>query len=184
MLWPDKRQRDKGFAGTIDRTTERSYIRIPARSIPSSSSTWSSGLPAEPFKKVFDQDGNFKLGPIPKGFPVNLAANYQPVADVSADQWAAHEANFAELVGEFLLNWPSLDVNADDAHLLDWAARLRGPLLKLLKCPDFVLNRGHYFGTSEFNDTSALSDEEKSYGYERPLSDNDKRALIEFIKTF
>jgi hypothetical protein len=184
LLWPEKRQRDKGFDGYIARTTERSYVNIPARSIPVELQRLVDGLPAEPYKKVFDQDGNFKLGPIPKGFPINLAANYQPAADVSADQWATHEANFAALVGEFLVNWPSLDVNADDAHLLDWAARLRGPLLKLLKCPDFVLNRGHYFGTSEFNDTSALSNEEKSYGYETPLSDNDKRALIEFIKTF
>ena len=126
----------------------------------------------------------FQAGADSKGLPVNLAANYQPVADVSADQWVAHEAHFAELVGDFLVNWPSLDLNADDAHLLDWAARLRGPLLKLLKCPDFVLNRGHYFGTSEFNNTSALTSDEKSYGYETPLSDSDKRALIEFVKTF
>jgi hypothetical protein len=159
-------------------------VNIPARSIPVELQHLLDGLPAEPFKKLWDQDGNFKLGPIPKGFPVNLAANYQPVADVSADQWVAHEAHFGELVGAFLINWPSLDLNADDAHLLDWAARLRGPLLKLLKCPDFVLNRGHYFGTSEFNNTSALTSEEKSYGYETPLSDSDKRALIEFVKTF
>jgi hypothetical protein len=45
-------------------------------------------------------------------------------------------------------------------------------LLKLSKCPDFVVNRGHYFGTSFFKE-------------EPPgLSDDDKRALIEFLKTF
>jgi len=46
-------------------------------------------------------------------------------------------------------------------------------LLGLSKCPDFVVNRGHYFGTG--------------YGpgnNEPGLSDADKRALIEFIKTF
>jgi hypothetical protein len=29
-----------------------------------------------------------------------------------------------------------------------------------------------------------LSDDEKAFGTEPPLSDDDKRALIEFIKTF
>jgi hypothetical protein len=44
-------------------------------------------------------------------------------------------------------------------------------LLEFSKCPDFVVNRGHYFGT----------------GYvagEPALSDADKHALIEFLKTF
>jgi len=44
-------------------------------------------------------------------------------------------------------------------------------MLALNKCPDFVVNRGHYFGT------------DKARG-EAPLSDSDKRALIEFLKTF
>jgi hypothetical protein len=44
-------------------------------------------------------------------------------------------------------------------------------LLQVSKCPDFVVNRGHYFGTSLLKE-------------ETPLSDDDKRALIEFLKTF
>jgi hypothetical protein len=44
-------------------------------------------------------------------------------------------------------------------------------LMQLSKCPDLVVNRGHYFGTSYFAE-------------EPPLSDEDKRALIEFLKTF
>jgi hypothetical protein len=56
--------------------------------------------------------------------------------------------------------------------------------LKLSKCPDFVVNRGHYFGTAKFNETEGLSDDEKSFGSEPVLSDDDKRALIEFLKTF
>jgi hypothetical protein len=43
-------------------------------------------------------------------------------------------------------------------------ANLAGPLLALTKCPDFVVGRGHYFGKS--------------------LRDEEKRALIEFLKTF
>ena len=39
------------------------------------------------------------------------------------------------------------------------------------KCPDYVVNRGHYFGTDYFKE-------------EAGLSDSDKRALIAFLKTF
>ena len=49
-------------------------------------------------------------------------------------------------------------------------ANLVDPLLELSKCPDFVVNRGHYFGTSYFKEEPGLSDE-------------DKWALIEFLKT-
>ena len=96
----------------------------------------------------------------------------------------SHEVNFTQLLARFLLNWPSLDLDADDATMLAWVARLRGPLLQLLKCPDFVVNRGHYFGTAEFNNLVGLSSDERSFGQEAALSDDDKRALIEFIKTF
>jgi hypothetical protein len=43
--------------------------------------------------------------------------------------------------------------------------------MALSKCPDFIVNRGHYFGTSQFKE-------------EPGLSDDDKRALIAFLKTF
>jgi hypothetical protein len=39
------------------------------------------------------------------------------------------------------------------------------------KCPDLVINRGHYFGTDKL-------------GEEPGLSDPDKEALIAFLKTF
>ena len=44
-------------------------------------------------------------------------------------------------------------------------------LIDLSKCPDYVVNKGHYFGTSLFKE-------------EPPISDDDKRALIEYLKTF
>ena len=50
-------------------------------------------------------------------------------------------------------------------------ANLVEPLLELSKCPDFVVNRGHYFGTSFFKEEPALTD-------------GDKRALIAFLRTF
>ena len=44
-------------------------------------------------------------------------------------------------------------------------------LIRVSKCPDYVVNKGHYFGTSNFKS-------------EPPLSDDDKWALIEYLKTF
>jgi len=186
LLWPEKREHDPGFDGTIVRTTERSFLNIPKRSIPFELTSLIDGLPSDPFARVFDKDGNFTLGPIPKGLPINLT-NYQPLPDLdraSAREKAEHTFNFFWLVKEFFENWPGPDESADDATLLTWLAKLREPLLKLSKCPDFVVNRGHYFGTAKFNEMDGLSDDEKAFGPEPPLSDDDKRALIEFIKTF
>jgi len=45
-----------------------------------------------------------------------------------------------------------------------------------------VINRGHYFGTAQFN--QGITADERSWGTETPLSDDDKRALIAFLKTF
>jgi hypothetical protein len=77
-----------------------------------------------------------------------------------------------------------LGVNAGDEELGKSFANLRGPLLANSKCPDFVVNRGHYFGTAQFNDQAALSDDERAFGTESELSDGDKHALIAFLKTF
>jgi len=50
-------------------------------------------------------------------------------------------------------------------------ANLVPVMLELSKCPDLVVNRGHYFGTDRFAEEPGLSDPEK-------------RDLIEFLKTF
>jgi hypothetical protein len=49
-------------------------------------------------------------------------------------------------------------------------ANVVDPLLELSKCPDLIVNRGHYFGTNKFA------------GGEPGLSDDEKRALIAFLK--
>ena len=185
LLWPEKRVHEEAFDGYIVRTTARSSVNIPKRSIPVELKNLVDFLPSEPFKRLFDTDGSFKLGPIPKGFPIGLAANYQPSTDrATFEEKAAHAGNFSLLLKTFLENWSSLDPSADDAKLLSWVSNLREPLLNLNKCPDFVVNRGHYFGTAKFNETDGLSEDEKAFGIEPQLSDDDKRALIEFIKTF
>jgi hypothetical protein len=64
----------------------------------------------------------------------------------------------------------SLPSGATDEDARKVFANLIEPLLEVSKCPDYVINRGHYFGTDFFSE-------------EPGLSDQDKRALIEFLKT-
>jgi hypothetical protein len=56
-------------------------------------------------------------------------------------------------------------------------------MLRLSKCPDFVVNRGHYFGTAKFNDQAGLTADERAFGTEPVLAEADKRALVEYLKT-
>ena len=65
----------------------------------------------------------------------------------------------------------SLNGTATDAQLRETFANAVRPLLALNKCPDFVVNRGHYFGTNLL-------------GEEPGLNDADKKALIALLKTF
>ena len=192
LLWPEKRRTEPGLDGFIMRTTEQSWVKIPKRDIPvelanlfGSLPDPFSGLLADPISHLFDKDGNFELGPIPRGFPVSLAANYQPLADIQdVAGKVEHTKNFLNLLATLVANLPPPGPGASDEDRLAWLKNLGEPLLKLSKCPDFVVNRGHYFGAAKFNDTEGLSEDEKSFGPEPVLSDDDKRALIEFIKTF
>jgi hypothetical protein len=183
LLWPEKREHEPGFDGYIIRTTEQSFVQIPKRSVPVELQNLVGWLPVNPFHKVFDKDGNFRLGPIPKGFPINIAANFRSRFDIPFGKRVAHDVALTQLVFEAARNWPSLDLS-NDAAMLGWASKLRMPLRTLLKCPDFVVNRGHYFGTAAFNATDGLTDDEKAFGKEPVLSDDDKRALIAYLKTF
>jgi len=191
LLWPEKRVRDYILGDKLDgfivRTMERSWVSIPKRNIPVELSSvfgslpeQFSGLLKEPIASLFDKDGNFVLGPIPKGFPINLLASYRPLVDVDdAAGKVEYEKNFLSLLVKAVEVLPPPGASASDEEIFAWVKKLGEPLLKLSKCPDFVVNRGHYFGTAQFNETDGLSEDEKSFGSEPVLSDDDKRALIE-----
>jgi hypothetical protein len=119
-------------------------------------------------------DAGVEVGPIPVGTPVNLLANLSLISE-SGDTTDKFEQ--AKKVLALLLkikhDLKSLPKGASDEEARKVFANLAGPLLELNKCPDFVVNRGHYFGTSYFKEKD-----------EPGLSDDDKWALIEFLKTF
>ena len=99
-----------------------------------------------------DAAGNVEIGPIPEGTPISLLSNIDLTASKIdlAKVLIKAKLRLKEAEGR------PVEQQADPAHA--------GPdLLSVNKCPDFVVDRGHYFGTQ--------------------LSDADKEALIEFLKT-
>lgn len=175
LLWPEKRAQDPVLGskvpGVIDRTTARSWITIPVGFLPALLRPLQTRLHAV-LPKFVDADGDIRIGPIPAGVPVDLLANLQPLAETrNPVGQAEHGAQLVDLLFHLMQDLASLPDTATDDQLREKFANLAKPMLALSKCPDFVVNRGHYFGTDYQTE-------------EPPLSDDDKRALIEFMKTF
>jgi hypothetical protein len=174
LLWPEKRKKDAVLGdkvpGVIDRTTTASYLRVPAGFLPD----WVRPLlgPLAGVAPWLASDEGVEIGPIPAGTPVNLLANLEMVAE-SNDLGArlSHEKKVLALLLKAKHDLKSLPAGAGTQQQQQAFANLVEPLLELSKCPDFVSNRGHYFGTSYFKE-------------EPPLIDDDKRALIAFLRTF
>jgi hypothetical protein len=170
MLWPDKRLGDheyvsasgKMLPGVIDVTTESSYLRVATGFLPPFLRRVSGTL-AWLFPKFVGDEG-IQIGPIPKGTPINLLSN---IDLTKKDQ-------VLKLLIRIKHDLKALPANATDAQATAVFKNLVPQLLAVSKCPDFVVNRGHYFGT----DYLPASEGEPG------LSDADKMALIEFLKTF
>ena len=137
LLWPEKRLGN----ASIWRTQNECSLHVRKEFVP------------KPFRKFADNEGYLKLGPIPRNTPVNLIANLLP--DLG---------QFAGLQSKLL---PALiKIHTNNLEGEQATVELRKAIPELLAaniCPDFVEDKGHYFGTN--------------------LNDNDKRALIEYLKT-
>ena len=118
---------------------------------------------------LFDADGGITLGPIPKGMPVNLLADLQPLPE--GGDPVAHFYELGKLLIQLKLDLAALPEDPTDAQIADGFKNVVPTLMKLNKCPDFVVSKGHYFGTGKIQGEPALSDD-------------DKHALIAFLKTF
>jgi len=174
LLWPERRDKDAVLAdkipGVIDRTTTASYLRIPGRYLPDSLRGLLD-LRHRFFVKLFGE-GWVEIGPIPAGTPVNLLANLAllPQSTDPAER-ASHGAEVLTFLARLSQDLKNLPKGASNEEALNVLANLAQTALNLSACPDLVVNRGHYFGTSLFTEEPGLSDE-------------DKRALIEFLKRF
>jgi hypothetical protein len=167
MLWPEKRDKDEVLGdkvpGMIQRTTVTSWLRIPTGYLPdavkASSKLLNLAVP------VFDQKG-VEIGPIPKGTAVDLLANLDPLPPDGSGLLARakHDQQVLAAVLKVVGDLRALPKGASDDEARRVFANVGEQLFALSKCPDYVVNRGHYFGTQ--------------------LSDTDKQALIAFLKTF
>jgi hypothetical protein len=173
-LWPEKRRQDDLFkndnrpgVGVIDRTTTESALYVPRGYVPD----FLRGLlgVTESLLPAFVKDGGVYIGPIPKGFPVSLLANADILgADIPAGTTDRREHDKRLL--KTLLDLKQA-LKADPNGIFK-NEQVLNDLLALSKCPDFVVNKGHYFGTNLQADEAAIA-----------LSDSDKHALIAFLKT-
>lgn len=151
----------KEVPGIIDRTTERSELKVPKGYLP-----W--------YVRIFPIGDGLELGPFPEGIPVNLVSNTN--MEMSWGQRLSLSWDLARAIGWDIFDlWKAQEhpESMTDEELRKILGGIVDPLLEVNKCPDFVVNRGHYFGTDY------LPAEEGRTA----LDDNDKRALIEFLKT-
>jgi hypothetical protein len=147
LLWPEKRTM------VIWRTSQECNLQIQAAVIPEPLRTL--------LKPFYDQsvDGKTEylhIGPIPEGTPINLLANVNGFADPK---------DLLDLCVKVKLALAKIKLqNLDAAAAKELLRTEVAPALwKVSNCPDFVEDRGHYFGTD--------------------LPDADKLAVIEFLKT-
>ena len=140
LLWPEKRLNK----ASIWRTQNECALHLRKEFVP------------KPLQVLADKDGYINIGPIPKGTPINLIGNLEPEPDFG--QLVVLQAKIAKA----LLKIHTQNLSSEEAT--NELMKAVPELLAANKCPDFVEDKGHYFGTD--------------------LPDNDKRALIEYLKTF
>jgi hypothetical protein len=99
--------------------------------------------------------GPLRLGPIPRGTPVNLIMNMDPDNPNLLQGLAGLTRGIIRVRNPNLKN--------DDQRYAAFISEAAGPMMRASKCPDFVLDRGHYFGEG--------------------LTDEEKKALVAFLKT-
>jgi cytochrome c5 len=138
LFWPEKRLNKD----SIWRTQNECTLHLRKEFVP------------KPLQHLAGNDGYISIGPIPKGVPINLIGNLEP----DLGQLVVLQAKIVKaLVKIHAMNLSSQDATAELAKAVP-------ELVAANKCPDFIEDKGHYFGTD--------------------LPDSDKRALIEYLKTF
>jgi hypothetical protein len=151
----------KEIPGIVDRTTERSWLKVPENYLP-----W--------YVRMLPIGDGLELGPFPKGTPVNLISNIN--IEMGWGDRLSLAADFLKILPWHILDmWKAKEYpdSISDEELHQIFGTLADPLLEVNKCPDFVTNRGHYFGTDYLPVSEGRG----------VLNDGDKRALIEFLKT-
>jgi mono/diheme cytochrome c family protein len=197
MLWPQTREMDAVFGnrveGKIDRTSGESHVFIPESYFPITPKTRVGKQFIQRHLGQWIVPGGLSFGPIPKGTPISALTNLNPRGPENDDRKAQLEGDVHQLerviglmkaMGRIFVGIKK-DPPADEKAMLARFEGARPWLRSLSKCRDFVVNRGHYFGTDQFVNRAGLTEDEQWWiGNETPLADPDKEALIAFLKTF
>ena len=173
MLWPDHRDRDDLFqrlnitgpgVGYIQRTDRDSWIRIKKGFVPEPLLPLVA-LNRRLFPMLFGRNDQYaiEIGPIPKGTPISLFTSMDFTgADLPPDQAREQRKKLLHLAIDIKKALRDRkDIFSDQV--------IAKQMLAMSKCPDYVINKGHYFGTEYFAE-------------EPGLSDSQKRDLIAFLK--
>jgi len=173
MLYPELRKKDTlvfvnqsgAGVGVIDRITVDSWLDVPKKYLPPFL------RPLVPLShalvpSIGGSGSAISIGPFPQGFPIGLITNTDLLgAELSGADKKEHDKRLLDLLKRAIKELK----NEKDFRVV--AQKLADDMLAVSKCKDFVVNKGHYFGTDYFAE-------------EPGLSGADKYALIEFLKTF
>jgi hypothetical protein len=171
MLWPERRRKDELFTrlgiegagvGWIQRTTEDSMIRVPRGYVPDGLRPL-LGIGQRLFP-MFVRDGEVVIGPIPKGTPVSLFTSLDITGnDLPDAERREQRKKLLQLLKQIKRELKNESDIFSNRNIME-------TMVSMSKCPDLVINKGHYFGTSLFAE-------------EPGLTDDNKRDLIGFLKT-
>ena len=117
-------------------------------------------------------DVGLKVGPIPAGTPINLLSGVELAPETGGlINTILHDLKLAGKLAGLPFTLRRIANESDAGKRESMTTEMQSTLLSEDKCPDFVVNRGHYFGTDMLAE-------------EPGLSDADKETLIAFLKTF
>jgi hypothetical protein len=178
MLNPETRRTDQltqlPVPGYIYRTTAPSCLRKPSGFMPS----WVRRL-AGPLHWLapwaIDREGGIAVGPLPRNFPINTLTNTQLLPDNDQPGMLRHYWKLLKAAPTLLDAFSRMGGTCSPEALADPGTQAKAEaavrdtelidtLVGLSKCPDYIVNRGHYFGAD--------------------LSAADKEALIAYLKHF
>jgi hypothetical protein len=177
------KQRDKDevlgdkVPGKMDRTTQTSYVVVRSGYLPDLLSglvPYGSWVFPSFYGKCGGRTdlerGDICLGPIPKQTTIGLLSNIDMRPE--DERSVGRDAKLLGILKKVRDDLKALGDNPsdEDARKVFVGSGLVEQLMEVSKCPDYVVNRGHYFGAG--------------YDGEPALGDEDKRALIEYLKTF
>jgi len=167
LLWTENRAGAEGNEDGADRqstslwrTTQESWVKVPESYI-------DSRALRRLLRDYMETDSTtgaryFAFGPIPQGTPVNLLANTN--LELGGVRKAGDLAGLLIESVKVMKDIKRQGLTGDAATKRWLESNVVKKLYNLNSCPDFIEDKGHYFGTD--------------------LPDADKRALIEYIKTF